>query len=106
MYLVVELRRGDILQTWALCERRDTALQRLSTLMRPDVTSWWKILEIDTPAWMQNSPDGTQFWVALEVDYEDDNEVRFLEIADQFELLPFDVRNSDDSWIDSVHLIR
>lgn len=106
MYLVVELRRGDILQTWALTTTREVAVQRMATLMRPDATSWWKILEVEMPPWMINSAEGAQFWVALEVDYEDDNEVRFLEIADQFELLPFDVRNSDDSWIDSVHLIR
>ena len=106
MFLVIELRRGDIAQTWALTATRDAAVHRLAALMREDATSWWKILEIDTPSWMTNSPPGAQFWVAVEVDYEDDNEIRFLSLVDQFEMLPFDVRNSDDAWIDSVHLIR
>ena len=104
MYLVVELRRGDILQTWALTRTREVAVARLAALMRPDATSWWKILEVDMPPWMINSPEGAQFWVALEVDYEEDNEVRFLEIVDQLELMTPDVRNGDDTWIDSVHL--
>ena len=106
MFLVVELRRGDIAQTWALTATRELAVLRLAALMREDSTSWWKILEIETPEWMANSPDGRQFWVAVEVDYDDDNELHFLSLVDQFELLPFDVRNSDDAWIDSVHLTR
>ena len=106
MFLVIELRRGDIVQTWALTETREAAVHRLGSLMRPDATSWWKILEVETPQWMRNSPDGALFWVAVEADYEEDNEIRFLEIADQLELMPLDVRNSEDTWIDSVSLIR
>jgi hypothetical protein len=106
MFLVVELRRGDIVQSWALTQNRETAVNRLSALMREDSTSWWKILEIDIPEYMLNSPDGTQFWTAVEVDYEEDNEIRFLAIVDQYELFPPDIRNSDDTWIDSVTLIR
>ncbi len=110
MYALLELRRGDIVQTWALTRSWEVATQHLASLMSnlpPAATrlSWWKIVEFDMPDNLFNVPVGTLLYTAVEVDWEDDNEVRIVGVFDQLERVPQEVHESEDIWIDHVRLI-
>lgn len=110
MYAIVELRRGDIVQTWALTRSWEVATEHLATLMSnlpPNATrlSWWKIVDFDMPDNLFNMPVGTLLYTAVEVDWEDDNEARVVGVFDQLERVPQDVHDADDVWIDRVPLI-
>ena len=110
MYAIVELRRGDIVQTWALTRSWEVATERLAALMSnlpPAATrlSWWKIVDFDMPDNLFNVAVGTLLYAAVEVDWEDDNETRVVGVFDQLERIPRDVHDSDDIWIDHVPLV-
>lgn len=103
MYLVVELRRGDIAQTWAVAQSLETARERVGSLMAgaiDNLTSWWKIVEFDAPA--MHLQDGTQVYVAVKVNWEEDNEIEVYGLYEQLELIPDGFRGDDDVWIDQV----
>ena len=104
MYLVVELRRGDIVQTWAVCLSLNGAYSRLAAIQAHvlnDTRSWWKVVYVPTPGDIQVVED-RHLYVAVSVDWEGDNEFSFVGLFDQIELAPPIIRDDADVWIDQV----
>ena len=104
MYLVVELRRGDIVQTWAATLTREGAYSRLAAIqanLMNDSRSWWKVVYIPNPEEM-NILEGNHYYIAVSVDWEEDNAFSFVGIFDQIELAPPNIRDNADVWIDQV----
>ena len=104
MWIVVEFRRGDIAQTWGLFSNKNNAVNRMLHLM--DMfdqceNSWWKLLEIHPE---QPVNRNVPAYVVVRMNWEDENELEFVGIYDQMDLIPEDDRNDPYIWIDSLVL--
>jgi hypothetical protein len=97
MFAVIELRRGDIAQTWAVCEQYNDACHKLSSLMAiiSIPTSWWKIVEFNTNAI-------APFYIVINVEWDSDNMVNVLGCYQMLNMIPNNYRNSNCYWIDWV----
>jgi hypothetical protein len=97
MFAVIELRRGDIAQSWAVCEHYIDACHRLYNLMTTisTPTSWWKIVEFNTNAI-------APFYIVINVEWESDNQVTVLGCYQTLDMIPNNYRNSNRYWIDWV----
>jgi hypothetical protein len=106
MYLVVELRRGDIVQTWAATLTHEGAYSRLAAIqahVMNDTRSWWKIVYVPNPLGI-HLVEGNHYYIAVSVDWEEDNDFAFVGMFDQLELAPPNIRDNADIWVDQVCL--
>lgn len=104
MWLVIELRLGDIAQTWAMTQTKSAAYQEMQELMdnlHNDDTSWWKIIYAEDPV-IINPISGEKYYVAINVDWATDNKCEFVRIFDQLCYIPHEVRHSQSIWVDQV----
>jgi hypothetical protein len=104
MWIVVEFRRGDIAQTWGIYASKNNAVNKLMHLMdmfADSSSSWWKILEVDVDIPMNRN---TQYYVAIRMDWEDENDLEFIGVYDQMDMIPEHDRNDATVWIDTLVL--
>lgn len=104
MWVVCELRRGDILMTHALCPTKMLAFGRLMDKMEtnPYQDVWWKILEVPPNAVHTPMIAGTLYKVAVWCDWEEDNATRVVGIFDENEPIPDNLREDELIWVDQV----
>lgn len=103
MWLIVELRRGDIAQTWAITQSKEAAYKALYQLMNSfdqDAKSWWKVIQaVDDDVQLVASKN---YYVAMRVDWEDDNEFEFVKLFEDLQNIPDYIRHDRDIWVDRV----
>ncbi len=104
MWIVVEFRRGDIAQTWGIYSIKNNALNKLHHLMdmfAESSSSWWKILEVEPQIPLNRN---TQYYVAIRMDWEDENDLEFVGVYEQMDLIAEHDRNDATVWIDTLML--
>lgn len=104
MWLVVELRRGDIAQTWAMTFSKDAAYRQMQEFMdnlHDDSTSWWKVVWVEDQV-IHQPIGGKTYYVGIKVNWEDDNKFEFVRIFDGASNIPASVRNDENVWVDMV----
>lgn len=106
MWAVMELRRGDILQTYAVYRDKQHAELRMIQLMNqynhPD--SWWKLADVPNDVVNPNVDVNQSCKIAVWCNWEDDNAIQILGIYTLEQEIPEEVQMDDDVWVDEVLL--
>lgn len=72
-YIVMNMRSGDMISLISAHSSRAEATQRLLQHMENDeITTWWKIVEIDVPQY------GVEYDIVVRVSWGGSNRVRFI----------------------------
>lgn len=106
MWAVIELRRGDIIQTYGVYANQHPAEMRLIQLMNqynhPD--SWWKIVMVPNEVLNPNVDINQMCKIAVWCNWEDDNSIQVLGMYTLEQEIPQEIQMDELAWVDEVLL--
>jgi len=95
-YLVVQLRRGDIVIMHKLFAERQSAFVYMSQA-NDTVSSWWKVVEVDANQVYVGNPCE----IVMDVAWDVDNRVKIIGVY-PLDQIPENIKQEDDYFVETL----